>query len=140
MADKIIIDTGPLLAYLDNRDGYHHWVTEQMAEIEPPLYTCEAVISETIFLLKRENIRTMYLFEILVRGDLVIEPVFNTQTNQKRIRAFIANYADLPASFADACLVRMHDTTRGASIFTLDDDFNIYRSQSGNPLSLIAPQ
>jgi predicted nucleic acid-binding protein len=49
----VIIDTGALLALLSERDLRHDWVKQQLATIEPPLFTCEAVISETSFLLNR---------------------------------------------------------------------------------------
>jgi hypothetical protein len=42
-----------LVALIDRRDRYYTWVTEQLTQIVPPLLTCEAVISETWFLLQR---------------------------------------------------------------------------------------
>ena len=42
-------------------------------------------------------------------------------------------------SLADACLVRLAETT-GLPICTLDHDFSIYRAHGRRNLSLIAPQ
>lgn len=47
----VLLDTGPLVAVINRRDKFHGWVTTQWDNIEPPLLTCEAVISETCFLL-----------------------------------------------------------------------------------------
>jgi uncharacterized protein len=44
MLDKVIVDTGILVAAIDRRDSHHSWVTEQLKHISPPLLTCEAVI------------------------------------------------------------------------------------------------
>jgi hypothetical protein len=40
---RTIVDTGPLVAFLDRKDHYHEWAREQLGEIEPPLDSCEAV-------------------------------------------------------------------------------------------------
>jgi predicted nucleic acid-binding protein len=52
MLHQVIVDTGVLVALIDRRDRYHTWVTERLTQIAPPLLTCEAVISETWFLLQ----------------------------------------------------------------------------------------
>src|SRR5205823_4180843 len=49
---SVLLDTGPLVALLDRRDGDHRWVVEQMARLRRPLYTCEAVITEAFHLLR----------------------------------------------------------------------------------------
>src|SRR5436309_259074 len=43
---SVVLDTGPLVALLNRRDRYHRWTTEQWAEVEPPVLTCEAVLTE----------------------------------------------------------------------------------------------
>jgi predicted nucleic acid-binding protein len=50
MRQRVIVDTGPLVALLAARDHRHDWTRQRLAEIAPPLITCEAVISETCFL------------------------------------------------------------------------------------------
>lgn len=49
---EILLDTGPIVAFLNKRDQYHEWVIEQFAELLPPFYTCEAVLSEACYLLR----------------------------------------------------------------------------------------
>ena len=53
MKRQIILDTGPLVAILNRYDTYYHWATKQMANVQSPVLTCEAVISEAYFLLHR---------------------------------------------------------------------------------------
>jgi predicted nucleic acid-binding protein len=136
---NILLDTGPLVAYLDKRDQYHHWATQKFGKLRPPFTSCEPVISEAVYLLQSRTGNPQPLFEIIKRGDLAIQPVFNTSASQQYIAQIVVKYGDLPADFADACLVSLYENTRDARIFTLDSDFNIYRTSEGHPLPLIIP-
>jgi len=49
--NRFLIDTGPLVALLNRRDHHHAWSRKILDTIEPPIYTCEAVLSEACFLL-----------------------------------------------------------------------------------------
>ena len=74
MKRQVILDTGPLVALLDARDRHHAWAVAQWADIEPPLLTCESVISEACFLLDQTRAGSAAVFEMLVRK--VIAPTF----------------------------------------------------------------
>ncbi|MDZ7755808.1 MAG: hypothetical protein U5K35_05275 [Rhodohalobacter sp.] len=50
---KILIDTGPIVAFMNRNDHFHSYVEEQMEKVAPPFYTCEAVITESFFLMSR---------------------------------------------------------------------------------------
>ncbi|MDZ8032682.1 PIN domain nuclease [Nostoc sp. DedSLP04] len=52
MRKKVLLDTGPLVASINHRENSHNWAVNEWKKIEPPLLTCEAVISETCFLLR----------------------------------------------------------------------------------------
>ncbi|HON47383.1 MAG TPA: pilus assembly protein, partial [Kiritimatiellia bacterium] len=52
MKPPIIIDAGPLVALINARDTYHAWTVEQLKQASGPLLTCEAALSEAIFLLR----------------------------------------------------------------------------------------
>lgn len=136
---KILIDTGPLYAFFNKRDQWSWWVGKILGEFNPPLYTCESVISETVFLLQRSSMEVGGLMELITRGHLIVEPAFESNNNQKRIQETLTNYQNIPASFADACLVCMAENDDMSEIMTLDSDFTIYRTSNGEPLSLISP-
>ena len=69
MKRNVIVDTGPFVAFLSERDRYHEWVAEQMADIVYPVLTCEAVISEVCFLLSRYHETKAYiLLEMVEQG------------------------------------------------------------------------
>ena len=40
-----ILDTGPLVAYLNRRYPYHAWAVEVMQQVKPPMLVCEAVLT-----------------------------------------------------------------------------------------------
>ncbi len=51
---QVIVDTGPIVAILDASDALHLWAAESLKMIQPPLITCEAVLTEVCFLLRRQ--------------------------------------------------------------------------------------
>lgn len=48
-------------------------------------------------------------------------------------------YEDLPMSLADACLVRLAELNPGASVFTLDAHFRVYRKHGRQQIPVIMP-
>jgi predicted nucleic acid-binding protein len=72
MKQGVIIDTGPIVAFINARDEYHEWSKEQWSRIAPPLLTCEAVLSEACFLLRETHRGAEVVLELLKRGALNI--------------------------------------------------------------------
>jgi len=137
MNGQVIIDTGVLVALINRNDRYHAWAKRMLANIKPPMLTCEAVVSETCFLL-RDFRKQDVLFQWLDKGALSI--AFNLQEHAKTIRVLMGKYADVPMSYADACLLRMAECQSGSQILTLDSDFRIYRKNGHEPVALIIPE
>jgi predicted nucleic acid-binding protein len=50
---RAIVDTGPLVAFLDRAEQHHSWVIERIDELQPPLLLCEPVLAEAMHLLAR---------------------------------------------------------------------------------------
>ncbi|MGI8467966.1 MAG: type II toxin-antitoxin system VapC family toxin [Pyrinomonadaceae bacterium] len=50
---KIIADAATIVALIDKRDGFHQWAASQAANLPLPFLTCEAVITESCFLLNK---------------------------------------------------------------------------------------
>jgi len=55
------------------------------------------------------------------------------------IRSIMRKYRDIPASFADACLIHMADELDTGDILTLDSDFVSYRWRRNRPFELLIP-
>lgn len=52
----------------------------------------------------------------------------------------LEKYADVPISFADACLVRMTETLNDPMLLTTDTDFRIYRRHGRRIIPCVLPR
>lgn len=136
MTRGVIVDSGPIVAYFLRRDAYHAWAVAQFSSIYGTTWTCEAVITESCFLLSHRGIDPARLLDCVIDGSIGIEFCFHAEA--QRIRELMVQYRDQPMSFADACLVRMAETT-GLPICTLDADFQVYRKHGRETLTIISP-
>ena len=137
MNGPVLIDTGPLVAMMDTRDPHHAWAVTQLGRIAPPLLTCEAVLAEYFHLLRCSDKAMDSLRKLLTRG--VLEVSFGLAGEEDALCRLLRRYADVPMSFADACLVRMSELHGTARVFTLDSNFRAYRRNSRNVIPLLMP-
>jgi predicted nucleic acid-binding protein len=132
------VDTGPLVALLVGDDNQHAWAVEQSKQAPSTVLTCEAVVSEALFLLKRDRHDADDLFALVEAGFLRVD--FDFRSESRHVRELMRRYSERPMSFADACLVRMAELRReDTCIWTLDRDFQVYRKHRGQTLSLVTP-
>ena len=134
---RIVIDTGPIVALLNRRDRHHAWTREVLDTVEPPIYTCEAVVSEACFLLRRLTDGQDAVFELLASGVLKVD--FRMRSEIDALRSLMRKFANVPMSFADACLVRMTELDAESLIVTLDSDFRVYRRNRRQVIPTIMP-
>ena len=137
MIRRVILDTGPLVAFIHASDQHHAWSRDMLKEIEAPLLTCEAVLSEATFLLGRWPLAVNKIGALVRRG--IIELPFSLASDSTRVFALMKRYATVPMSFADACLVSMSEHHEGSRVLTLDSDFEIYRRHGRKKIPLLAP-
>jgi predicted nucleic acid-binding protein len=71
------------------------------------------------------------------RGEFELPFAFSA--NVSAVLALMRKYWDVPASFADACLVHMADELDTGDILTLDSDFLTYRWRRNRPFELLIP-
>jgi uncharacterized protein len=121
----VLLDTGPLVSFLADGLAHHAWAVEQWKQLRPPMLTCEPVLTEAAFLLKRAGCDTDVLFALLERG--IVRVGLAVEDQQADLRALMRRYRNRPMSLADACLVRLSEMHGAAEILTLDGDFRIYR-------------
>jgi len=126
-----------MVALLKQDDPHHDWATEQARHAPASVSTCEAVVTEVLFLLKRDGRDGGGLFELLDAG--LVQCEFDLRAQRNPVRELMHRYRGQPMSFADACLVRMAELTSEASIWTLDKDFHNYRKHGRQTLSLVMP-
>jgi predicted nucleic acid-binding protein len=132
-----LLDTGPLVSFLASGLRHHAWTVEQWKRMRPPLLTCEPVLTEAAFLLKREGRDTDALFALLERG--VIRIALAVKDEQADLRALMRRYRNRPMSLGDACLVRLSEIHTSGEVFTLDSDFRIYRRHGNRVIPVRMP-
>ena len=132
-----IVDTGPLVAFLDRSERHHHWVADRIGDLEVPLLVCEPVLAEAMHLLARLSRAQDALFGLLENGALRI--AFRIEEHVPTLRTLHQKYRDRPMSLADACIVRMAELHDRHAVLTLDSDFSVYRKHGRAPLTLIYP-
>ena len=124
MKQGVLIDTGPLVTFLNRRDRFHEWTAAQWNQIAPPMLTCEAVVSEACFLLTEIN-GSDQVMKLIQRKILMIS--FHLAEHIDPVKRLLLKYQSVPMSLADACLVRLSEIHSQSHVFTLDSDFNLYR-------------
>jgi uncharacterized protein len=132
-----IVDTGPLVAFIDRAERHHRWVAERITELDAPLLVCEPVLAEAMHLLSRLPKAQDALFGLLENGALRI--AFGIEEHVSALRELHRKYGDRPMSLADACIVRMAELHDRHAVFTLDSDFLVYRKHGRDALALIHP-
>jgi uncharacterized protein len=132
-----LLDTRPLLSFLGAGLDHHAWAVEQWKQLRPPLLTCEPVLTEAAFLLKREGRDPDALFALLERG--VIRVALAIAEQQADLRALMRRYRNRPMSLADACLVRLSEIHATGLVLTLDGDFRIYRRHGNKVIPVRMP-
>src|SRR5215471_14478310 len=136
MAATVLVDTGFLVALLSKRDANHDWALAQAREFSPPWTTCEAVLSEAFHLLGRR--RSNAVAALLSRRAVVCG--FRFGDDAEAVLGLMKKYTNVPISFADACLVRMTETTNNPVLLTTDTDFRIYRRHGRQAIPCMLPR
>lgn len=134
---EVIVDTGPLVALLNARDEHHEWAKSAMDAIEPPMITCEPVLTEAAYLVRKLRGGPEAVLDLVTRQVLAVH--FRVDDELLALRTLVARYASVPMSLADACLVRMAELRPRAAVLTLDADFHVYRRSGRLAIPLISP-
>ncbi|MCH7688126.1 MAG: PIN domain-containing protein [Planctomycetes bacterium] len=137
MTQHILLDTGPLVAYLNQHDPNHDWARLQWQNLQPPMLTCEAVISESCHLLRRTRHGVLNVFEMMRRA--VIRVAYHLEDEIAPVGMLLKRYNDVPMSLADACLVRMAEMYSESTVLTMDSDFRHYRKNRRQVIPLLIP-
>jgi predicted nucleic acid-binding protein len=109
-----------------------------MDTIEPPIFTCDAVLSEACFLLQDTGGGPDAILELVSRG--IVRADFHVAAEVDSLRSLMRKFANVPMSLADACLVRMTELDQKSVVLTLDSDFSIYRRNRRQVVPTISPK
>lgn len=133
---RVLVDAGPLVALLSERDAAHAICTAVTQRLPRPLFTTWLVLAEAAWLLRRTSegpLRLLNLVEerVITCPDLDdLAPTWMASCLQK--------YCDLQPQLADVSLVYLAERDGISTVFTLDRrDFSVYRIKQNQPLDLL---
>jgi predicted nucleic acid-binding protein len=121
----VLVDTGFIVAMLDRSEQEHRLCVRVSVQIEEPLITCEAVITESCYLLRHVDGASEAILQNIDKG--VFRLPYAVSSRAAEVERLLRKYADVPMDFADGCLVDLATQIGTGRILTFDSDFAVYR-------------
>jgi len=131
----VLVDTGFIVALLDRSENRHKTCAQTVQEVEAPLVTCEAVITESCYLLRNLPGASEAVIENITAG--IFQVPFQLSRDTAGVKQILRKYNDRKIDLADACLIRLAEQFGTADILTLDQDFAIYRWGRNKPFRVL---
>lgn len=126
MVDKALIDTGAILALLDQDDRWHRPCVDAFGSLHLPLLTSAAVLAELFHLVGNSRQEISAAWNFLQVEAVSVLPI--DDKDMHALNSLMERYHDRPMDFADATLVRLAQRESLTTIFTIDhNDFETYR-------------
>ena len=132
-----LLDTGPLVAYIDEADPAHREVVDCLDEFSGRLHTTGAVVMEAMHLVSEDADGPGVLVDFLNASGTNIAAGMEAAQLRAAV-ALMTKYRDTPMDFADATLVLLAEELGLTEILTLDRrGFSTYRTARGNGFRLV---
>lgn len=132
-----LLDTGPLVAYLDAGDSSHAAVSACLESFSGRLFTSSAVITEAMHFVSPIPGGPALLVEFLTAGGVAVLD-FSEPSELQDAVSLMERYSDTPMDFADATLVLLAERLGVLEIVTLDRrGFSAYRTRRGEAFTLV---
>jgi len=127
-----LVDTGVIVALINRRDNFHAQLTDLASHYEGQWLTTWPVIAEACSLMPVREQQRVLDWLALAGAQLV-----SIDDGLPFMRRVMSDYADLPCDFADASLLYAAWVTKVREIWTVDDDFLVYRLPDRSRLRVI---
>ena len=137
MLKPVLLDTGVIYALLDRSEWAHGLCVRTIEGLNRQLVTCEPVIAESSYLLRRQPQAVDAILANIETGFFSIP--FQLSHSAGEVRAILRKYQDTPADFADACLIQMANELETGDILTLDRHFRHYRWRRNRSFRFLIP-
>jgi predicted nucleic acid-binding protein len=139
VTERVLIDTGPMVALFSEDDGQHERCTETLKTVCPPLFTCWPVVAEAAWLLRTRPHSLYQLFDGFSNGLFSLLSL--EAEDLPAIAALMRCYEDARLQLADAALAHLAEREKIRTVFTLDRrDFSIIRLKRNRVLRIIPEQ
>ena len=127
----IVVDTGPLIALFDPRDGLHIECRTRLERLREPLVTTLPVLTEAFHILGPESRGSQNLRLLIEKGGLSVH--YSNDAGLVRAFELMETYSDHPMDLADASVVAAAEAVGTRKVFTVDrGDFETYRIRRGH--------
>lgn len=135
--NRWLLDTGPLVAYLDANDRAHEEIVHCLEPFVGRLLTTSAVITESMYFVAGSEDGVEAIAEFVAVNRVAIRG--SERPPELRAAAtLMRRYGNLPMDYADATLLLLADGADVDSILTLDRrGFAAYRTPAGKALRLV---
>lgn len=132
-----LIDTGPLVAYLDAGDAVHDEVAERLSAFTGRLATTGAVVTEAMHFVSEAADGPELLADFALASGTEIYDLCQP-LELKAAARLMKKYADTPMDFADATLVLLAEALGVREILTLDKrGFSVFRDRRNRAFDLV---
>lgn len=121
----MLLDTGVIVAWLDHSERFHSRCAAIVDSLATPLFTCEAVIAEACYLLRRVPGACESVIDNVAGG--IFQIPFRLSDSAREVQRILRKYRDRDVDLADACLIHLANELKTGEVLTLDGDFRVYR-------------
>lgn len=126
MRISALVDTGAILAFLDEDDRWHSACADAFAHTPFPLLTSQAVLTELFHFVGGRPHQMGAAWTFVRSGTLTLGTI--TDGDLPALSQLMHQYRDRPMDFADATLVHLAERESLTTILTVDfSDFQTYR-------------
>ena len=132
-----LLDTGPLVAYLDGRDPAHASVAAYLDRFTGELTTTSAVITEAMHFVASSPSGPRLLADFVAASGITVLD-FSQLPALFAAADLMEKYSDLPMDFADATLILLAEKLQVLDVLSLDRrGFTVYRTRTRKPFHLV---
>jgi predicted nucleic acid-binding protein len=132
-----LIDTGPVVAYLNASDPDHAEVCAVMDDFSGRSVTTPAVITEAMYFVGATPGGARALATLVDQSGMTVYDVCHP-TDLRDAALLMERYTDTPMDFADATLLVLADVLEVVDVLTLDRrGFSTYRTAEGRSMRLV---
>jgi uncharacterized protein len=134
----IVVDTGPVVALLNDRDDHHERCRDFLSTHPGPLLLPVTVFTEVCLLIERRrgpNAELAFLADVSAGLFTLVNL---SPEDLERIAELVDTYADLPLGTVDASVIALAERLRLGEVATLDHrHFSVVRPRHTPALTLL---
>jgi predicted nucleic acid-binding protein len=134
---SLLLDTGPLVAYLDNRDAAHDEAASCLDGFSGQIHTSSAVITEAMHFVAPDERGPALLAEFVTASQTLVHDLAQPPDLRAAV-TLMEKYFNVPMDYADATLVLLAERLGVFDILTFDRrGFSTYRTQKQQTLRIL---